>query len=234
LQVHDGVVSTSEPIRVGEVLGGIETTMVDVLKSHEGVMRSSDLEDECLRRGVNRHSFWVYLSYSPVLERLAPSVYVLRGAEVDPVEVAQLAGKEVPTEPALQADGWTKDGAIWLGYRVKRNIRSSGVVSVPSGFRNVIGDRRLELYTVDGAPVGTFVVRATGSAWGLTPFFDRRGAEVGDVLIIALDIELDVAVVQVGSKDLLLTYQEDDGWGPEHFLEEATRPLGDEPPEDES
>jgi len=150
------------------------------------------------------------------------------------VEVARLAGKEVATEPALQADGWTKGAAIWLGYRVKRSIRSSGIVSVPSGVRNVIGDRRLELFTVDGAPVGTFVVRATGSAWGLTPFFDRRGVEVGDILIIALDFELDVAVVQVGSRDLLLTYQEGDGWGPHHFLDEATRPLGEEPPEDES
>lgn len=227
-QVRDRVVSTSERIEVGKVLGGIETTIVDVLKSHGGIMHGADLEDECLKRGVNRHSFWVYMTYSPVLERIAPSVYVLRGAEIDPAEVAYLAGKDVPAEPALQDDGWTKDGAIWLGYRVKRNILASGVVSLPAGVRHMIGERRLELFAVDGTLVGTFVVSSTGNAWGLTPFIGRRGIEVGDALIIALDTELEVAVVQAGSKDLLLTYQDGQGWGPRHFLEEATRGLSDE------
>ncbi len=227
-QVHDGVVSTSEPVEITQVLGGIETTMVDVLNRHGRILKGTDLEDECLKRGVNRHSFWVYVSYSPVLERVAPSVYTVRGAEIDPAEVAYLVGKDVPTEPALQDDGWTKDGAIWLGYRVKRNFLSSGVVSTPARVRSMIGERRLELFTVDGTSIGTFVVSSTGQAWGLTPFISRRGVEVGDALIIALDTELEVAVVQAGSKDLLLTYQDGDGWGPQHFLEEATQPLNDE------
>lgn len=228
LQVHNGMVSAQKPIRMDQVLGEIETTMVNILNSHGDVMHSTDLEDECLKRRVNRHSFWVYLSYSPVLERLAPSVYAVRGAEIDPAEVAHLAGKEVPAEPALQDHGWTKDGAIWLGYRAKRNILSSGVVYVPAGVRNMVGERRFELFTVDGASVGTFVVSITGRAWGIGPFIDRRGVEVGDALIVAVDIELGVAVVQAGSNDLLLTYQDGDGWGPRHFLEEATQPLDDE------
>ncbi len=227
-QVRDRLVSTSERIEVGKVLGGIETAIVDVLKSHGGITHSADLEEECLKRGVNRHSFWVYITYSPVLERVAPSVYVLRGAEIDPAEVAYLTGKDLPTEPTLQDDGWTKDGAIWLGYRAKRNILSSGVVSVPAGVRSMLGERRLELFAVDGTSVGTFVVNSTGNAWGLTPFIGRRGVEIGDTLIITLDTELGVAVVQAGSKDLLLTYQDGDGWGPRHFLEEATQALNDD------
>lgn len=227
-QVRNGIVSTSERIEVGKVLGGIETTMVDVLKSHRSIMHGTDLEYECLKRGVNRHSFWVYMTYSPVLERIAPSVYALRGAEIDPAEVAHLSGRDASTEPALQDYGWTKDGAIWLGYRAKRNILASGVVSVPAGVRNMIGERKLELFTVDGASVGTFAISSTGNAWGLTPFIGRRGVEIGDALIIALDTELGVAVVQAGSTDLLLTYQNSDGWGPQHFLEEATQPLNDE------
>jgi len=228
-QVCDGVVSTSEHLEVGDVVGEIETTMVNVLESQGGIMHGTDLEAECLKRGVNRHSFWVYLIYSPLLERLAPSVYALRGAEIDPAEVAHLSGKDVPAEPALQDDGWTKDGAIWLGYRVNRNMLASGVVSVPAGIRNMIGEQRLELFTVDGASVGTFVVSSAGNAWGLTPFIGRRGVEVGDALIVALDTELGVAIVQAGSKDLLLTYHDGDGWGPRHFLEEATQPLDDKP-----
>jgi len=191
-------------------------------------MRRADLEDICLAQGVNRNSFWVYLNYSPVLERVAPSVYALRGVEVDPAKVAHLAERIKPTEPPLQDDGWTKDGAVWLGYRVNRNLLASGVVTVPARIRNMIGERVLELFTVEGAPVGKFVISGKSHAWGLTPFIGRRGVEVGDYLIIALDTDLGVAVVQAGSKDLLLSYQDGDGWGPQYFLEQATQPLSEE------
>lgn len=225
--VRDDIVSTSESLEVGKYLGEIEKTMAHVLRSHGGVMHGADLENECLNQGVNRHSFWVYATYSSVLERVAPSVYAVRGAEIDPVEVAHLTGRDIPTEPAFQDDGWTKDGAIWLGYRVKRNMLASGVTSVPAGVRSMVGERRLELFTIDGTSVGTLVVTSTGNAWGLTPFIGRRGVEVDDALIVTLDIDLGVAVVQAGGKDLLLTYQDGDGWGPRHFLEKATQPFSD-------
>lgn len=228
-QVHDDLVSPSERIEPSEILGEIETTMVDVLKSHGGIMHGSDLESECLKRGINRHSFWVYVTYSPVLERIAPSVYAFRGAEIDPIEVAHLSDKDVSTEPAFQDDGWTKDGAIWLGYRAKRNIISSGVVSVPARVRRMLGSQKLELFTIDGASVGTLVINDTGNAWGLTPFINRRGVEEGDSLIITLDTELGVAIVQAGSKDLLLIYRDSGGWGPRHFLDKVTQPFVDEP-----
>ena len=231
-RVHEGLVSANERIEIGEVLGEIERTMVDVLKNHGGIMHVAGLEDDCLKRGINRHSFWVYLTYSPVLERIAPSVYAFRGARIDPAEVAHLSDKDEPTEPAFQDDGWTKDGAIWLGYRAKRNIISSGVVSVPARVRAMLGNQKSELFTVDGASVGTFVVNNTGNAWGLTPFISRRGVEEGDSLIISLDTELGIAVVQAGSKDLLLTYEDSNGWGPRYFLDKATQPFADGIPDE--
>ena len=60
--------------------------------------------------------------------------------------------------------------------------------------RNMIGERKLELFTVNGASVGTFVVNSMANAWGLTSLISPRGVEVGGALIMALDIELGVAV----------------------------------------
>jgi hypothetical protein len=77
-------------------------------------MRGVDFEDECIRQGVNRHSFWAYLSYPPLLKRVAPSGYAFTEAKVDPAGVAHLSCK-VLTKPALQDHGRTRDGAIWLG-----------------------------------------------------------------------------------------------------------------------
>lgn len=47
-------------------------------------------------------------------------------------------------------------------------------------------------------------------------------------MVIAIDLDLEVAIVQAGSKDLLESYQDGDGWGPRHVLEEATKPTDEE------
>ena len=66
------------------------------------VLSTLELRDACIAEGVNRHSFWLYSSYSPLLERLAPGVYALRGSQVDPITVARLSGQRGPIERALQ------------------------------------------------------------------------------------------------------------------------------------
>jgi len=58
----------------------------------------------------------------------------------------------------------------------------------------MIGERKLELFTVNCASVGTLVVNSMANAWGITPLISPRGVEMGGTLIIALDIELGVAV----------------------------------------
>ena len=50
----------------------------------------------------------------------------------------------------------------------------------------------------------------------------------GDTLAIAIDLDLEVAIVQAGGKDLLESYQDGDGWGPRHSLEEATKSTDEE------
>lgn len=117
-RIADGMVSASEPIDPGKVLGGVETTLVDILRNYRGAMNAADRRDECLRLGLNRHSHSAYVSWSPLLGRVAPSVYALRGTAVDPAAVAYLSGRSKPSEPSLQDHGWTKDRAIWLAYKV--------------------------------------------------------------------------------------------------------------------
>ena len=232
--VRDGMVSLRETIRPKDILGSIELKFLTVLQENQNVLDSKAFRDACYSRGVNRHSFWVYLSYSPILERLAPGVYALRGADVDPARVAHLTGRTSETRGGLQDHGWTKDGAIWLGYTVADNLRDSGVVTIPSAVQRLLGSQRLEAVAVDGTPIGTLIIgsgSSAGSAWGLGSFITRRGVDVGDSLILTIDTELEIACVQAGSKDLLVGFQEGEGWGPQHYLEEATRPADSSEPD---
>jgi hypothetical protein len=61
------------------------------------------------------------------------------------------------------------------------------------------------LKTLDGAGMGTLVAKET-SAWGLSPFFSRRGGETGDYLLITFDLKKREALLCVGNEDVIEEY----------------------------
>lgn len=64
-----------------DLLGANEATLVEVLSEHGPVMTRAALEQIAVHdRHLNRHSFTMYLSCSPVLDRPADGVYRLRGS----------------------------------------------------------------------------------------------------------------------------------------------------------
>jgi hypothetical protein len=204
-----------------KILTPIERVLFDVLRANENVAALHRLRDLCVAAGVNRHSFYVYLTYSPILARFAPSIWGLRGAQVDPTHVARLLAKMPVSRRALQDHGWTPDGAVWIAYEVSRGLFDSGVVTVPAAVRDVIGETKFELYAVDGARVGTLNVRKL-SMWGFSGFIARRGIEIGDYLVFAIDAELQMCVVHAGSSEVVETFTDDSGWGPRRLIADGS------------
>lgn len=225
-EIEDGFVSSPDVLDPRDTLAPIESVFVEVLRRKENVLGLHELRDGCVKAGVNRHSFYVYLSYSPIITRVAPSIWALRGTDFDPTRVSRLLQHSTPKKPTLQGNGWTPDGAIWIAYEVSRAVLDTGVVTIPSGVHEILGDGRFELYAVDGARVGTLSMRKL-SAWGLGSFIGRRGVEIGDHLIVAVDIELQMAVIHTGSVDVLESFEEGEGWGPRRLLSGVPTSLSD-------
>jgi hypothetical protein len=198
-------------------LSKTENVLVAALRANENVLDYSSLRDECIRLGMNRNTFCVYSSYAPFLERLAPGVYALRGASVDPTRVAFLRKTALPRETSLQDHGWTEDGAIWVGYRVTAGLLNGGVLGLPQPIARLCGDRQYPLLTSGGVRVGALTVRHS-TAWGLSSFFRRRGVEVDDCLVVLLDTAKNVAIARVGSEELLFSYRDGEGEGPNQLL----------------
>ena len=92
------------------------------------------------------------------------------------------------------------DGRIEITYRLSKSVLASGVVGIPSGIRQYV-QGRFTLKTADGVVVGSLVVK-DASAWGLGPFFRRRGGELDDVLTIRFELRSRIAVVELGSEPL--------------------------------
>ena len=149
---------------------------------------------------MNHHSFWVFLSYCPLICRHATGVYGLRGAEIPVGLVESLAPKRTGKSRVLVDYGWTDNGNVQISYRVSEGMLSNGILSIPAALKSFV-QGRFALITGDNSKIGTLAVK-DNSGWGLGPFFTRRGGEPGDYLWIVFDVSQRIATVQIGDASL--------------------------------
>jgi len=187
-----------------DVLGNNERKLAQALFDYGPVMRRDDLERVVVtERGLNRSSFYVYLTYSPIIERYAPGVFGLRGAAVTAAEVDAMIPPRVRHQ-VLQDHGWTDDGRLWAGFRISPAGEATGILGAPAAVRSVTAGS-YELFAENDQRVGTLVIEQ--NMWGLSPFFRRWGVEAGDFVLIVLDLAKRHATIAVGTEQLLLRYQ---------------------------
>lgn len=187
-----------------DVLGKVEATLADLLLDHGPVMRRDEFEELAIsERSVNKSSFYVYLTYSPILARFAPGVYGLRGAPITAAKVEALIPTRVRSQ-VLQDHGWTPEGRLWVGYRISAAGERSAVLGVPGALKSIV-QGSFPLSAEDGRPIGTLA--ADGSIWGLSPFYRRYGVEEGDYLVLVFDLTTREATIIAGTQELLLRFQ---------------------------
>lgn len=188
-----------------DVLSANEKWLAETLFEHGPVMRRTDLEDLVVGEGgMNRSSFYIYITYSPILERFAPGVYGLRGARISAAEVSAMIPHVVRSQ-VLREHGWTKDRRIWIVYRLSAAAVSTGVLSVPAALAPMLRGQ-FNLVTTDGAAMGTLTIEET-RLWGVSPFYRRRGVEAGDHLLLVFNTADLSARVDVGDDAIALEHQ---------------------------
>ncbi len=200
-RVDGNTISTAQSQDPDHVLSDSERIIFNVLKGHGPVLQRSELEKLFLEAGINRHSFWIYLSYCPIITRYASGVYGLRGADIPAGLVERLIPKRPGKSRLLVDYGWTKDSNLRVIYRLSAGTLSNGIVSVPATLRTFI-QGSFTLLTADNAVAGTLVAK-DHTASGLGPLFRRRGGEPGDYLSIVFDLSQRAAIAQIGDASLV-------------------------------
>ena len=84
LRVADEYIEADPGIPPREVLGETEAAIVDVLAERGGVMRRAELASVCLKRGLNRSSFYSALAHAAVISSHPAGVVGLIGIAFDP------------------------------------------------------------------------------------------------------------------------------------------------------
>jgi len=199
-RVEGDSVTAAAPLDASEILSDSEQIILKVLKEHGPVIQRVRFEKLCLDAGMNHHSFWVFLSYCPLICRHATGVYGLRGSEVPVGLVESLAPKRTGKSKLIIDYGWTEDREVQILYRVSAGMLASGIVSIPAALKAFV-QGRFALMTGDDSKIGTLVVK-DNSGWGIGPFFTRRGGEPGDYLSVVFDSSRRIATVEIGDASL--------------------------------
>ncbi|MBN1908860.1 MAG: hypothetical protein JW818_03900 [Pirellulales bacterium] len=196
LVVDDRRIASLDPKGWREILGGVEKQLVEILERHGPVMERSELEERCVGSGMNRFSFHAFVAASPVIVQYGHSVYGLLGANVSRRAVQALVRRRrIERAPArvLDAHGRTADGRFWLRYRLSKAASTYAVVTIPSEWKETILGK-FALFAEGGTRVGTLAAK-DGRAWGLGAHLRRQGAQVGDQVLLTVDVDARSAVI---------------------------------------
>lgn len=197
-RVDGDYIEAADALNHRAVLSATEAVIVDVLKENRGIMPRQELEDQCTARGLKRDTFYIHLTYSPVIARYAPGVYGVRGTEIPPGLAESMVETRKKTR-VISDYGWQTDGRIRVSYRLSEGALSNGIVSIPGSMKSYV-QGEFGLVSLDGQAVGRLVVK-NSQAWGLGPFIRRRGGEPGDILEILFDSKKRIASVALGESD---------------------------------
>ena len=201
VQVDGDRIISDPPRDWRESLTGVEAELVAVLEEHGPVMERGTMEDLCVAGGMNRFSFHAFVSWSPVIVQLGHSVYGLLGADISQKEVDELIAARRAKRLAhrvLDSHGRTQDGKVWLSYRLSKAASTYAVITVPAALKKVVRGRFCLLST-RGEEIGTLATK-DGRAWGLGAFLRQRDAQIGDFVVLTLDLEKRTAVVSMGKE----------------------------------
>src|SRR5262249_21927358 len=139
LEVDEDVIRAGKEIHPEEVLTEVEFTFYDILRAERPLLPSVELAKLCLQRCMKRSTFWVYLMYSPILAQYAAGIYGLRGVQFAPGEADALRPRRGRSRIVVDY-GWKRNGLPWIAYRVTEAIIRTGVVGVPAGIRDALGE----------------------------------------------------------------------------------------------
>jgi hypothetical protein len=188
-------------------LPATEQILVDVIRSSPTcVLDRSSCALRCIDRGMNQHTFSVYLTYSAVMAHVSTDIWTLRGLQVDPaaVEALRAANAEQPREKRVLDYGWTPEGRLWVGVRLPDLTSLAGFTfGVPAVIRHFIAGREFPALSENRAPSGIVRVNQEGLSWGYGPFLARSGADEGDILIVEFDLAEPTALLRLGDDEVL-------------------------------
>ena len=103
------------------------------------------------------------------------------------------AGPAGRTTASWIATAGPTTASVWLRYRLSKAASTYAVITIPAALKKVVRGR-FQFVDADGREIGTLATK-DGRAWGLGAFLRKQGAQIGDHIVLTLDLKKRTAVV---------------------------------------
>jgi hypothetical protein len=186
------------PLDWKEELTGVERTIVEVLMEAGGILDHHSWRMRCKERGVPLGSFGVYEGNSPVIHRVRPSIWGLRGIDPDPTLLVDLCEKVRARQMAL-AQAASQRGVEQFppGSLIGKNryvrlfditastFRHYAMTIAPSA--SMTPGSKFQV-TLDSLALGEVELQADRRLRGLLPLLRKAGAQIGQRYLATVDL----------------------------------------------
>lgn len=180
-------------------LGEIENALFDCFRTLGSPLPREQIEDYCIdQRGLNVNSFWMYLTYSPLVQRIAPGIFGLVGAPVPVGTIENLRANRI--SDSRTEHGWDSSGGLWYATRLDRVSLNMGMFYLPRYILDLTTGG-WSILLPDGTPSGRAEVNEQGIK-GLKSTLELSGSEAGDVMRVLFNLAKQTVEVQVGEEEL--------------------------------
>ena len=182
-------------------LSGNEKILVEAFRTKGTILSREDLEEVCIDRyGLNPTSFYIYLSFSPLITRLSRGIYCLVGSAVNPGEIEAIERKR-RGESKSPEYGWTSDGKLWCACPLARIAIHSGGMRLPQFVSDLV-DGEWSIVKSDSEPIGSLKVKNNFIVGLRKPLYEN-GAEPGDLCLFIFDTGCRRVELQLGGPDIV-------------------------------
>jgi hypothetical protein len=182
-------------------LSSNEKVLLEAFRTKGTILSREDLEVVCVDRyGLNPTSFYIYLSFSPLITRLARGVYCLVGSAVNPGQIEAIE-RERRGESKSPEYGWTSDGKLWCACPLARIAIHSGGMRLPQFVSDLV-DGEWSIVNSDSEPIGSLKVKNNFIVGLRKPLYEN-GAEPGDLCLLIFDMGHRRVELQLGGPDLV-------------------------------
>ena len=184
-----------------------ERQFIDAFSASDEVLTFKELQDRCLRAGVNPVTVYLYAAKLPCLESDGYGRYALRGCPGDPFNLDR-SSAGFSGESSLQTlqnlrEGTTARGHYWLAFELDDTITKRGAF-IPSPRLTQLLQQPLNIESTSGEFYGKTSLIGQGVS-GFKTAFMANGAEAGDMIILIYNADVKKIIIALGSDDHLET-----------------------------
>jgi len=184
-------------------LSRAERTMVEVFRKHGPILSGKDAFRRCGEAGLGKVTIRMVLSYSPIIQMVAESVFTLVGARVTPRSIeakAKTTSRYMRFYQSAKDYGWRPDASgLWVTYRITDALLLRGTLRAPEAIKKHLDPRGYELRDLGGSRIGHVDI-SDAHISGFLPFFRRIGGDPGDHLRVTFDLAKRIALVELSEE----------------------------------